>query len=822
MKTTSKRVLSALLTVFLLLGTVALAIPASIFSAAAYSSEKTVVVNGGEKNTPYSLKHNADNTVGDIVLHFDQKGHGGSFAKINSDGTVTVKVMRGDMFWIPSVEIDEQSVIHAEAVMDSTPIAGNTIIGPVFNITTSTGIWQTATDTCTGGMLYGGKPGFGIGKYHFQYTNTNGSLQDGSYWSERWQSYSSDIAVWKNGQQINYDISKTGNDVTFTFTDAATDTVITSQTYNDLGADPYDGSQQRDSYHGAVGFLCCWETGGSNTVTYTIKNLQVTNALVNGVRQDFDLVAYLQAQMVSHDYVNLAHNTEYVINGVKLQFDEKGHGDSYAHINEDGTVTVCVGRGDLFWMPNVRIDEQSVIHVEAVMNSTPNTANTIIGPAFDITTETGVWQTATDSCTGGMLYGGKPGFGIGRYQFQYTNSNASLQDGSYWPERWQPYSSSISVFSVGQQINYDISKTGDNVTFTFTDAASDTVITSQTYDDSERNTFKGAVGFLSCWEAGGKPTFTIKNYQVTNALVDGVRQDFDLVAMLSEYMTKGNYVLRSNLSLNGTIGLNIRVDANCYITGTETLVVTDAASNVVASEALSDLWNAKNGYYVCSIPVTAKEMADTFAVCLKNGEDVIDGTSAHISVKSYAEALAAADAEWADLMTAMLEYGAAAQQLFSYNTANLAADISGGISFDASSIAGMTADGDLSFLSGLSGTLTLVSGTDLNLYFKAANVDDSLTFSVADQNSNAVPFEQEEPDEKGFVKISIKDIAADKLGEEFYVTVTNGDKTVTVSYSGLIWVKSALASAASENVTKTLASAIGVYATEAQKKTVSQ
>ena len=543
----SRRILSLVLSVFLIFGTVALAIPATIFSA---SAEKTLLVNGVEQSFPYSLMHNIDNTIGDLAFHFDEKGHSDCYAQINADGTVTLKVNRGDMFWMPGVQIDEQSTVHVEVVMDSTPNAANTIIGPTFNITTATGVWQTGTatgDTCTGGMLYGGKPGFGIGTYHFEYTNVNGSLNEGSYWSDRWQSYSSSVSVFTAGQQIDYDISKSGNNVTFTFTDAASSTVITSQTYDD---------SERNTFQGAVGFLCCWEAGGRPI--FTIKNYQVENALVGGVRQDFDLVEHIKSGMVSDTPVavkknlpvngvgqslpySLTHNTDNTVGDLAFHFDEKGHSnDAYAQINVDGSVTVKAKRGDMFWMPGVQIDEQSTVHVEVVMKNTSSPGNTIIGPVFDITTETGVWRTATDDCTGGMLYGGKPGFGIGRYDFEHTNTNASLQEGSYWSERWPSYSSGISVFTVGQQIDYDISKSGDNVTFTFTDAASSTVITSQTYDDSERNTFKGAVGFLCCWENGGSNsvTFTIKNYQVENALVGGVRQDFDLAEYLKSQMVE--------------------------------------------------------------------------------------------------------------------------------------------------------------------------------------------------------------------------------------------------------------------------------------------
>lgn len=817
MKTTTKRFLSILLSVFMIFGTVALAIPAMVVTVAGYTTVNTLPVNGVEQSLPYSLTHNADNTIGGLAFHFDQKGHGDSYAKINADGTVTLSVGRGDMFWMPDVEIDAQSTIHVEVVMNSTPNAGNTIIGPAFDITTSTGVWQTASDNCTGGMLYGGKPGFGIGRYQFQYTNTNASLQDGSYWPERWQSYSSAISVFKAGQQINYDISKSGDNVTFTFTDAASDTVITSQTYDD---------STRNTFKGAVGFLSCWEAGGKPN--FTIKNYRVTNALVNGIRQNFDLVAYIQAQMVGHDVENLTHNTGYVYNGVKVHFDEKSHGLSYAKITENGSIALRMQRGDLLWFPNVTIDAQSVIHMDATHVS-GNKSHTAAGLAYNIATSNGTWGgSSTDTMSVAQLRpvsNGQPRVTLGSTQFSSVNTSADYT-GSYTTDSgtFEYYTSGSSHFGnewqVGQRLITDASKTGDTVTVTFKDEEGTTIV-SKSYDDSTRNTYTGAVGFLGAWctdSSGdqGYGLFQLNALTVTNALVDGVRQDVDLVAMFRDYMTKDHYVLRTNLSLNGTIGLNIRVDANAYITGSEKLVVTDSASRVIVDQALSGLWSAANGFYVASLPVNAKEMTDVFTVCLKNGDDVIAGTTSNVSVKSYAQALAASDPAWADLMNAMLDYGAAAQELFGYNTSNLASDISGGITFDVAGLPDLTTDGDRSFLSAIAGTLTLESGTDLNLYFKPVDPGATLTATAEDQSHNAVALETETVD--GYLKVSIKDLAAEELGDEFYITVTDGAKSVTLNYSALCWVKSAVGSASASDETKTLAKAVGVYASEAQKK----
>ena len=602
------RFFAILISLAMMLSVFALAIPAS-----ADEEKKVVSVNGVQCALPYSLTHNADNKVGDLVLHFDEKGHGDSYAQINEDGTVTVCVGRGDLFWMPGVQIDAQSVIHVEAVMNSTPNAANTIIGPAFDITTETGVWQTATDSCTGGMLYGGKPGFGIGRYQFQYTNTNASLQDGSYWPERWQSYSSSVSVWTADQQINYDISKSGNDVTFTFTDAASGTVITSQTYDD---------SQRNTFKGPVGFLSCWEAGGKPV--FTIKNYQVTNALVDGVRQDFDLVAYIQSQITidssdpqSDKPIALEKNTDVVVNGVTFRADilstNVGKGSSVL-VNPNGTITLHLWSGDLFWMPGVTIDEQSEMTLKVSMQPGLDNAygQQASGFAFNIkTAQEGVWGADSDRCTtvahrtarrlgvyGASVTDAYPNgnFSTNYFHNQFSESDY-LANGGFSAGYWTPGTTLVTKTAIVEGVM--------NITFiNATGGTEKTICTLTGEPNANGMEYTGPIGFFQDWGSSkGCCDYTVETFTVKNALVHGERRDLDVLATLAYHQlsapnmafAKTNaefYDDDVELEFEFEVDESVPETAELVIKRGET-VITRAALNTLEKGTVGYLWTAE-------------------------------------------------------------------------------------------------------------------------------------------------------------------------------------------------------------------------------------
>ena len=112
----------------------------------------------------------------------------------------------------------------------------------------------------------------------------------------------------------------------------------------------------------------------------------------------------------------------------------------------------------------------------------------------------------------------------------------------------------------------------------------------------------------------------------------------------------------ANTSLAGAdVTLADGVFLNFYISADEAVSVTNA--------------QYKDGYYVITKELAAKEMGDDVTVQLMNGTTAV-GDEHTYSVKQYAESILAGnyDAPTKALVSAMLNYGAAAQTYFGYKT----------------------------------------------------------------------------------------------------------------------------------------------------------
>jgi hypothetical protein len=134
---------------------------------------------------------------------------------------------------------------------------------------------------------------------------------------------------------------------------------------------------------------------------------------------------------------------------------------------------------------------------------------------------------------------------------------------------------------------------------------------------------------------------------------------------------------------SGTTSLNGTIDLNIYVLLSKDLVEADDAyvrfiygSNIVdvpmAKALHSPLETAPNRYRF-SCPVYAKQLADSVNVKFMKG-DLMIGTELNYSVMQYCvnQIKKCKVPEEVAVYKAMLNYGAASQQLFGYNTENLA------------------------------------------------------------------------------------------------------------------------------------------------------
>lgn len=770
---------------------------------------------------------NADRTINGTTYRFDVvSGHTQSQAFINLDGSITFRISCGDMLWFPGIQMNGDATGTSEIHADITSLVNSTLnfTGLMYGISADgSGRWNYATEA-----LVRTSTRFRIANASYSALSTNGGAANSFVYNDQsnqsairatvgWKSVSNTAGTdWGDGKTIGFDVVKTDTTVKVSFMSREAGKIYAHDGYAFNSTYPYAGS---------VGYGLAWICYNSaNSMSYStlrMDRLTVKNCTVNDEQKD-DTYTVVSRAVPPATQKTIVAGQSNMLNEIDARyFHGPAHPYSVAKINPDGTVTMRGWRGDMLWFPNVEIDDESTIHTEILLenDSTVDSSKVCMSTVWNIQTEEeGVWGADSDSCSVASLRTNSRvtvGSTTKYSSYESADYTEAYHNDSSTYDTYDTNSDFGSSWTAGKILIVDISKTGDTVTVTFTNGSNDTLIVEKTYDDSERNTYKGAVGIMSHWNDGFN-LFTIQAFTVTNALVNGERRDFDMVSEYASYMSD-DYTVRQSLSLDGTIGLNFRLDANFHMPENATLVFSKNDAELY-NGAASRYYRGDLGYYRYSVPIVAKEMADsaTYNIKIKDGETVVFSQNYSTSVKSYAEALAAANAEWADLMNAMLEYGAAAQQYFGYNTSNLAADISGGITYDASDLDEITADIDYtSFISKAAGTLTLESGTDLNLYLQPKNNN---TFTATATNSEFTPVDVTVTKNGGYWQITIADLEAEELGDVFYITVSDGTNSVTFTYNALCWVKAAINSDKTSATTKTLAKAIGVYAAEAQKK----
>ena len=251
------------------------------------------------------------------------------------------------------------------------------------------------------------------------------------------------------------------------------------------------------------------------------------------------------------------------------------------------------------------------------------------------------------------------------------------------------------------------------------------------------------------------------------------------------------------LSMDGDIGVNFYMELSDDVLTSESaymrFTIPTGANTVVETLSVADASVREMNdriYYIFKCGVAAKEMTSEIKAQIIDGDRM--GTEYTYSVREYAEYVLAHPeigdyAEAAGLVKAMLNYGAYSQIFFDKNTAD-PANIN--LSPEDRQLADITAaDIDRSDFSSnlpegarLAGaTLSLRSQTALSLYFIS---DHQLQFDC-DRD-----FETSFAD--GYQVLTVTDISARELGDDFSVTVWADGNQGTVSYSPMNYCYNAL------------------------------
>ena len=275
-------------------------------------------------------------------------------------------------------------------------------------------------------------------------------------------------------------------------------------------------------------------------------------------------------------------------------------------------------------------------------------------------------------------------------------------------------------------------------------------------------------------------TYAVNYLEELDIIENGAGEEDEAKASISFYSIS----LTGNIAINYylTLDESLLEDAGAY------MVFTMADGNVIRVPVSQGVPKTVSGktYYGFTCEVAAKEMTDV----VKSQFVYTGGSSKEYShtVKGYAEYLLenSNNADLKALVTAMLNYGAAAQVQFGYHTDRLAnAGIDGAVSDYDLTLSGYTS------VSGqgtdcvklYSASLILKSETTLRMYFTSQ----SSTFTAKYQGRDLTV------NQKGnYYYVDITGISARNLDEAVTVTINDGTASADITYNPMVYCQTVL------------------------------
>ena len=272
-----------------------------------------------------------------------------------------------------------------------------------------------------------------------------------------------------------------------------------------------------------------------------------------------------------------------------------------------------------------------------------------------------------------------------------------------------------------------------------------------------------------------------------------IMQDYGGTITWVAYENSGVSCTGMSLSLNGDIEVNFYMTLSDEVLADEnTRMVFNAggkAYEMALADALADTQDDGSVWYRFSCAMPAKGMNDTISAQIYGTDGAVGEVMTYSVAQYYTDICQQFDREEKAalfaLIEAMLNYGAAAQDYFDYNTgnpANAAVNTAAPETVDASAFADSVTDTDaLLDYAGMS--LVLESNTSLRVFFRPVTGADisGYTFTVDGQTVTPV--------QRGNLwYVELSNIAAKELDEVH--TFTAGD--VTVECSALSYVNAVL------------------------------
>lgn len=229
-----------------------------------------------------------------------------------------------------------------------------------------------------------------------------------------------------------------------------------------------------------------------------------------------------------------------------------------------------------------------------------------------------------------------------------------------------------------------------------------------------------------------------------------------------------------------TLGDELVLNFFAEVTDTQGAVMTFQVGGGTQTVAVTQAQNVEGNLYSFPCVLAAAQMTDSVEATLTDSGNTYQKTT---TIREYADKLLVSK-QWdkltaTDMMISTLNYGAAAQTYFGYNTDNMANAGYEVAATDQIPAAGDTspATGAVNGISFYGASLVFQSRVAIRFYFKTNNIS-AYTFSAG-----------EAPVEKnGMYYVEVPDINPQDYAQEVTLTVTDGEDTLSVTYSPMLYI----------------------------------
>ena len=240
-------------------------------------------------------------------------------------------------------------------------------------------------------------------------------------------------------------------------------------------------------------------------------------------------------------------------------------------------------------------------------------------------------------------------------------------------------------------------------------------------------------------------------------------------------------VIQWNIALADDIRANFYLDIDSRL---EDAFVTVLVDGYGYKYALSELATTDKGYYIVSANAAAAQMTDNISLVVSSGD--LSSEEKTYTIRQYAEYILTGNYEDNTklLVQRMLNYGAAAQSYFAYNTGNMA-----NIGYEMTDVptipeaeAGSVASGDVVGIDYYGASLLYESKVGVRFYYTVAGRIEDYTFTDSMGNTY-------EPVAKGGrYYVEVMNINPDQYDDVIEMLVTDGTTTQSVSYSPMRYI----------------------------------